>query len=187
MDRLSWTHNLKTVKLQRNYALCLNIFLSLVVIVCLGIVYKNSNLQTIVVVPAHLKSAVTISNETVDEAYLIQWTEFIATLKLNVTPDLMLASHRNLLAYVAPAYYGAFKQHVLLEQTQIKKDEISMVFYPKTTTVLQHDLFKTQISGILKLYIGEVLHQSVQVIYELQFEMHNGRLLLSHFKEVGRA
>lgn len=186
MDFTAFSNNLKAIKLTRNYALCLNIFFAFLIVILLFINLLRSNQHTTVVIPATLTAPVTIKHNSVDAAYLSQWTEFIANLKLNVTPDTAAFKQNSLLAYVASVQYGTFKSHLITEQDNIKQNEISMVFYPSETKVVSNKDLITQISGLLRVYIGDELNSSAKVTYELQFNLDNGRLLLRSFKEVTR-
>ena len=49
MDLTVWKNNLKAVKSQRNYGLLLNVFLSVIIILCLLIIYKKSNQHSTVI------------------------------------------------------------------------------------------------------------------------------------------
>ena len=181
-----FNNNLKIMKLQRSYSLCLNFFFAGLILILLLINYIKSSQHTTIIVPATLESQVTITQNSVDESYLKQWTEFITSLKLNITPDIIAFKQKSLLAYVASNQYGQFKEHLLAEQEEIIKNEISMVFYPAETKVIDHKKFIAEISGALKVYIGNELNQSARVTYSLEFKLDNGRLLLINFKEVGR-
>lgn len=182
-----WTKNIKAVKLQRNYSLCLNVFLSATLLLLLMILLRTANSHTTVLVPAALTQHALIGSKGVSDTYLIQWTEFIAALKLNATPETVAESHNALLPYVSSATYGKFKAQLAKEQEKVINDEISTVYYPKETKVIDTKNHKTRTTGLLKIYIGETLHESVNVSYELSFEFINNRLLLRSMSEVERA
>jgi len=184
MNISGWSLNLKALKQQRNYSFCLNIFLSFVVLLCLLIFVRISSNHTTVVVPANFTSEVTIHNNGVDEAYLLQWSEFIVSLKLNVTPDSIIPQSNNMLKYVSSSSYAGLKKHLAQEASRIQADEISSVFHPRITKSVSVEELKARVEGMLKVYIGENLHQSSNVIYELDFEFFNGRLLLKSFREI---
>jgi type IV conjugative transfer system protein TraE len=187
MDINLFVNNLKEMKLQRNYSFCLNVFLALTLAITLLIVLKRSNLHTTIVVPATLSNTVEITESGVDEAYLTQWTEFLTTLKLNVTPAIVNKQQNILLSYIEPGKYGEIKTHLTQEQESIQKNDMSTVFYPQITQVVDKKNLITKISGLLKVYIGNEINQEVQANYELQFKFIGGRLLLNSFKEVSRA
>lgn len=186
MDFKTFSNNLKVIKSQRNYALCLNFFFAGLILVLLIINFIRSNQHTTIVVPATLSSPVTVTQNSVDEAYLKQWTEFIASLKLNITPDQIAFKQKNLLSYIAADQYGKFKEHLITEQEEVVKDEISMAFYPIESKIIDSKNLVTEISGVLKVYIGSELNQSAKVTYQLEFKLDNGKLLLINFKEVSR-
>ncbi|MBP9777632.1 MAG: type IV conjugative transfer system protein TraE [Rickettsiaceae bacterium] len=186
MDIKAFHSNLKALNLQRNYSICLNVFLAFTLVITLLVILKRSNLQTTIVIPAGLSERVRISQSGVDEPFLNQWTEFLTALKLNITPDTAILKQNTLLKYVDSGQYGAIKAHLASEFEKIKKDEISTVFFPSETKVINMDNLVTNISGVLKVYIGEELNKSEKLTYELKFKYDSGRLLLTSFKEVGR-
>ena len=186
MDLSIWKNNLKTVKSQRNYGLMLNVFLSVIIILCLLIIYKKSNQHSTLIIPAGISHPVNVTYRGVDEAYLSQWAEFIASLKLNVTPETVAKKQNSLLEHVTSQKYGSFKEHLLSEVEKVKQDEISMVFYPKETKVLDDANTEVLVTGALKIFIGDEVNQTLNVSYRLKFVFENGRLFLDEFKEVSR-
>lgn len=186
MDLAVWKNNLKAVKSQRNFGLLLNIFLSLIIILCLLIIYKRSNQHSTIIIPAGITSPVNISNNGVDNAYITQWAEFIASLKLNVTPETIAKKQNILLEHVSSHKYGAFKEHLIKEIERVKQDELSMVFFPKDIKVLDDKNTDVKISGMLKVFIGDEINQTLDVSYRLKFTFENGKLFLDEFKEISR-
>lgn len=61
------------------------------------------------------------------------------------------------------------------------------MYYPKDTKVIDSKGHKARSIGLLKVYIGDNLHESVKVAYDLEFEYKNNTLLLKNFAEVARA
>ena len=186
MDLTVWKNNLKAVKSQRNYGLLLNVFLSVIIILCLLIIYKKSNQHSTVIIPVGISSPVNVTEKQVDAAYLTQWAEYIASLKLNVTPDTASKKQSKLLEHVTPQKYGAFKEHLLKEVEQVTQDEISMVFYPKDSKILDDNNTEIKVTGVLKIFIGDEGNQTLDVSYRLKFIFENGRLFLDEFKELSR-
>ena len=159
---------------------------SVIIILCMLIIYKKSNQYSTIVVPAGISYPVNVTYKGVDNAYITQWAEFIASLKLNVTPDTIAKKQNTLLEYVVPQKYGAFKEHLLKEVERVKQDELSMVFYPKDTKILDEANTDVKVSGILKVFIGDEVNQTLDVSYRIKFIFDNGRLLLDEFKEISR-
>jgi len=182
-----WTKNIRGVKLQRNYSICLNVFLSALLLLSLLVLVRTAHKQTTVLVPVGLTQQSTLSTKDVSNSYLIQWTDFIVGLKFNVTPETFIYHQHALLPYVSNAVYGKFKAALMQEQEQMISDQVSTVFYPKETKVLDKMNFKTRTTGQLNVYIGELLHESVLVTYDLNFDYVNNRLLLRSITEVERA
>ena len=187
MDIKIFKDNLKELKLQRNYSLCLNIFLSLVVILSLTIVIKKSNLVSTVVIPAGLNEKIEISQNGVSDSYLIQWSEFLTSLKLNVTPSNINRKQSVLLSYVDSAIYNEFKAHLSDEIDKVQKDEISTVFFPTDSKVVNKEKMTTMVTGVLRVYIGNEINSESQISYQLQYKLNNNNLLLTSFKESANA
>lgn len=181
-----WISNLKIVKLQRNYSLCLNAFLATVVLGLLLIMMLSANRHSTVLVPAGLTQQAIVGFNGVSDSYLIHWSDFIANLKLNVTPDTIKMQHQALLPHISSQSYGKFKAELDKELEKIVSDEISTIFFPKKTVAVDRDKHVVKTTGTLQVYIAETLHESMSVTYELRFDFSNNRLLLKSFTEVGR-
>jgi type IV conjugative transfer system protein TraE len=184
MDFEIFSKNLRQLKLQRNYSFCLNMFFGLVITVLLLISLKNANVHTTVVVPATLNAPVAMTNTGVDESYLIQWTDFIASLKLNITPDTVAYKQKALLAYIDSSKYGEMKSLLINEQESVKEKEVSMTFFPKKTEVIDSNTLTVNTKGLVRVYIGEDLNREFMASYQVKYNYVNGRLLLTGFKEV---
>lgn len=182
-----WTKNIRGVKLQRNYSISLNVFLSALLLITLLILVRTVGKHTTVLIPVGLTQESTIGSNAVSDSYLIQWTDFILGLKLNVTPETILYHQHALLPHVSNSVYGKFKAGLIKENEKIISDGISTVFYPKETKVLDKANYKTRASGQLNIYIGDTFHDTIQLSYDLQFEYVNNRLLLRSMTEVARA
>lgn len=187
MDIKLFNNNLKEVKLQRNYSFCLNVFLSAALFITLLILLKRANLATTIVVPADFKDEIEVSQNGVNDAYLTQWTEFLTALKLNITPSNINQKQLTLLSYVAADKYSDIKSHLTQEQERIQKDDITTVFFPSETKVIDKDKLITKISGLLRVYIGNEVNSELNTSYELGFKFSNNRLLLASFKESSSA
>lgn len=187
MEFSTFSNSIKTVKLQRNYSLCINVFFGFVIAMLLMMSFIRSNKYTTVVIPARLSSAVTITQDGVDEAFLTQWSSFIAGLKLNVTPDSVSFKQKELLPYIDSSKYGEFKSHLISEQENVKQNEISTVFYPNRTKIVDLKNLITEISGVIRVYIGDTLNKEAKVTYRLSFSLYGGKLMLLGFEEVKNA
>lgn len=182
-----WTKNIRGVKLQRNYSICLNVLLSIFLMATLLILIRMTNNHTTVLVPVGLSQESVIGSKRVNDSYLIQWTDFVAGLKFNTTPETVLYNQQAILQYISNSVYGKFKAELTKEKERIIADELSTIFYPKETKVLDKENFKTRTTGQLNVYIGETLHESKKITYDLTFDYVNNRLLLRSIKEVVHA
>ncbi|MGE4348860.1 MAG: type IV conjugative transfer system protein TraE [Candidatus Berkiella sp.] len=182
-----WTKNIRGVKLQRNYSICLNVFLSALLLLALLVLVRTAHKTTTVLVPVGLSQESIVGTKGVSDSYLIQWTEFMTSLMLNVTPETIAHHQHALLPYISNAAYGKFRTVLIKEQDQIVTNGISTVFYPKETKVIDKAHFKTKTTGLLNIYIGDMHHDTKTVSYELGFDYINNRLLLNSMSEVARA
>lgn len=182
-----WTKNIRGVKLQRNYSMCLNVFLSGLLVLTLLVLVRTANKTTTVLVPVGLSQESIVATNGVSDSYLIQWTEYIASLKLNVTPETIAYHQHAMLPYISNAAYGKFRAVLIEEQDRIITEGISTVFYPKETKVIDKTHFKTRTAGLLHIYIGDMHHDTKPVSYELSFDYINNRLLLNSMAEVAGA
>ncbi len=114
-----WTKNIRGVKLQRNYSICLNVFLSALLLLSLLVLVRTAHKHTTILVPVGFSQESLIGTKNVGDSYLIQWTDFIVGLKLNVTPETVAYHQRALLPYISNAAYGKFKASLLKEQERI--------------------------------------------------------------------
>ena len=183
MDIKLFNNNLKEIKLQRNYSLCLNIFLAAMLFLCALVILKRANVTNTIVVPAGFYDKFEVGSNGVSESYLSQWTEFITLLKLNITPSNVNNKQNTLLSYVDASQYGEIKNHLTAEQERIQKDDITTVFFPSQTKILDKNKLITRISGLLRVYIGNEVNREITTSYELEFKYYDNRLLLTSFKE----
>jgi type IV conjugative transfer system protein TraE len=187
MDIGTFNLNLKKLKSQRNYAFCLNVFLSLVTLLVLLILLKKSSSYATVIVPAGFSKELVVSSQGVNEGYLVEWAEFLTSLKLNISPNVVDEKQKSLLNYVDPTKYSAMKEHLFEEGEKVKNEDLSMTFYPTQTKVIDVKKMLVTIEGVLRVYVGNELNQTSKVIYNIGFNYNNGRLLLNSFSEVDRA
>lgn len=187
MDIKSFNINLKKLKTQRNYSFCLNIFLSGVTLLTLLIMLNKSNSYTTVVVPAGFSKELVVSDKGVNQGYLIEWAEFLTSLKLNIAPNLIDEKQKSLLNYIDPSRYSAMKQHLFEEGVKVKSEDLSMSFHPIKTRVVDNKKLLVAVEGVLRVYVGNELNKTTKVTYNLGFNYGSGRLLLNSFEEIENA
>ena len=147
------------------------------------LLWHQSGHEDIVIVPMGLKTRASITNGGVSASYLESTAIFFANERLNVTPDNISGSNREILKYVNPGYYSDFKKQLTLDSETITKSQISSTFYldkiksnPANLSVL--------IYGHLKRWVGSRYLGSDQKIYQMTFSMSGYQLLLNTFREV---
>lgn len=186
MDIGIFSLNLKKLKSQRNYSFCLNVFLSVIILLVLLILLKKSNSHTTVVVPAGFSKELIVSDQGINDGYLVEWAEFLISLKLNISPAIADEKQKSLLNYVDSDKYSAMKEHLYEEGVKLKNEDLSMAFYPTQTRVIDNKTMLVAVEGILRVYVGNELNQTAKVTYNLGFNYSNGRLLLNSFMEAER-
>jgi type IV conjugative transfer system protein TraE len=148
-----------------------------------GLLWHQSGHEDIVLIPAGLHQTMRITQGAVSNTYLESMAQMLVNDRLNITPDNVLGSNQNLLTFIDPAFYAAFKKQLSLDAKAIADQKISSSFYintirsnPKTLVV--------SIAGQLKRWVGErFIGQEIKQ-YQLHFSLHSNQLLLQSFQEI---
>jgi len=157
--------------------------LSLVcVLLSIGMIAALNASRTILV-PPEIDKTFWIERDTVSKEYLEQMALYITQLELNITP----ASHgyqtKVLMNYIHPSYHGKMQAKFLADGEQLRKDNASTWFTPRT---IQTDVKgkKVAISGEFLVTIGEKQVVKQNKTYVSTFEMSGGKMFLTRFEEV---
>ena len=148
-----------------------------------SLLWYQSGHETLVLIPANLHEKANITENSVSASYLEAIASVIANERLNITPENVRGSHENLLAYVNPKYYAAFKKQLDLDDKSISEGKISAAFYPNQI-ISNPKALRVVIKGQLKRWVGVRLIGEDVKSYELQFSRSGYFLLLTSFKEV---
>ena len=127
-------------------------------------------------------NAFTLSSNNVDSAYLDAVSMSILSLKLNVNPKTVEASHQHLLSYVASNHYAAFSKTLSQEKEVIVEDDMSSSFYLESIASNPNDL-ASDVSGTLHRFVGTRAIEPVKVHYRLSYDYQNGRIQIKSFEE----
>ncbi len=147
------------------------------------LLWHQSNRRDIVLIPSSLQQKASITQDGVSASYLAAMAMMLTNDRLNITPKNVQGSNQNLLQFVDPEFYAAFKEQLVSDEKTIIDDQVVSSFYvndiqsnPKALTVLVH--------GQLKRWVGERLIAHESKTYRLNFSKNSTVLLLKSFEEV---
>lgn len=134
------------------------------------------------IVPAEVRQAFTISDNTVDASYLRQMALVFIGERLNITPSNIEQNHNIILEYTDPKFYSAFVGILAQEKQAVIKQNISSVFYPEQIIPNTKDL-NVVITGSLVHWVGAATLAPVKKTYLLKFSYRSGELKVQSFSE----
>ena len=134
------------------------------------------------IVPAEVRQAFTISDNTVDASYLRQMALVFIAERLNITPSNIEQNHNIILEYTDPKFYSAFVGVLAQEKQAVIKQNISSVFYPEQIIPNTKDL-SVVITGSLVHWVGAATLAPVKKTYLLKFSYRSGELKVQSFSE----
>ena len=150
-----------------------------------SLLWHQSGHENIVLIPADFHQKANITQDSVSSSYLEAVASMMLNERLNVTPKNVRGSNDNLLAYVSPRYYSAFKKRLDSDANAIQSGKISAAFYPSQISSYPKHL-RVLISGRLKRWVGSRLIGEDAKSYRLTFARSGYLLLLTSFKEVDK-
>ncbi|OUF58268.1 protein TraB [Escherichia coli] len=122
------------------------------------------------------------SQNSADASYLQQMALSFIALRLNVSPEIVDASHQALLQYIRPGAQNQMKVILAEEAKLIKKDNVNSAFF-QTSVRVWPQYGRVEIRGIRKTWIGnsepfiDIKH------YILILKRENGVTWLDNFGE----
>ena len=147
------------------------------------LLWHESGRTTTVLVPAGLQKAASVSPLGVSTTYLEAMATMLVNARLNITPATAQGADAEVLRFVAPSYYSAFKQSLLNEQKTVANDKIVSAFYINQVRTNPSDL-RVVVSGHLQRWVGERSIGTEQKTYQLDFNLSGTQLLLRGFTEL---
>ncbi|WP_434778558.1 type IV conjugative transfer system protein TraE [Neisseria sp. Ec49-e6-T10] len=159
------------------------LFLSIIstFLLTLVLLSKKTVVQTILV-PPEVNRSITMTNTKTSKEYLEEMAIYTAQLLLNATPQTVEKQHQVLLNYVAPEYYQALSQELIITQQYLKKRNISTWFVPRRVT--GYEVNNTvKLEGQFISSIGDKIFKKSQRILLVQFKNQGGRISLLSIKE----
>ena len=169
---------IQLVKTANTFLLCMVIALSIsnVALVFLSI-HAFSN-QVTTLLPPKVSSKITVSNSSVNDAYLQQMAEYFLLLKLNVSPASIVHNHDQLLNYVDSSSYHEVQSALRHEAKYIHKDDISSSF-AITDVAISNPTLQVKISGQLKKWVGARQLETQRATYLVSMKYDNTIALIS--------
>lgn len=147
------------------------------------LLWHQSNRRDIVLIPSNLQQKARITHDGVSASYLEAMALMLINDRLNITPQNVQGSNHNLLRFVDPAFYAAFKAQLAFDEKTIVADKIASSFYvngiqshPNALMVLIH--------GHLTRWVGERRIGNDAKTYRLTFSKQGTVLLLQSFEEI---
>lgn len=177
-------------KFQQNQLNHLKDRLSLMVFLVFGLLASNLILicmlcymhfhQRIEITPFFSNSGYVKSESQVDATYLKLMSENFVFLRLNVTPESVLAQQKQLLGMVSSKVYPKFAKVLEQEANLISEQKISSHFDVTHLQVDPHQL-SCKIKGVLHRSVGIRRLDDEPLQYRLKFNHQLGRLSLIQF------
>ncbi len=142
--------------------------------------------ERIVVVPPVTANEFWVASDTVSDSYLEQWSECLANLILNVTPNNFKARSEHLLSHVDAGSYQQVKERLIKEQAEIERRGLSSMFHINAFRVDRPSL-TVEMKGNLRTWVGNAPLEAKERVYQIKFIYRHGRLYIQSFNEVGNA
>ena len=136
------------------------IFMSVLIVLSLSVNviqgvnnYRLQNEQRTAVTPMGFNVPFAVSQNSADASYLQQMALSFIALRLNVSPEIVDASHQALLQYIRPGAQNQMKVILAEEAKLIKKDNVNSAFF-QTSVRVWPQYGRVEIRGIRKTWIG---------------------------------
>ncbi len=165
------------------------IFMSVLIVLSLSVNliqgvnnYRLQNEQRTAVTPMAFNAPFAVSQNSADASYLQQMALSFIALRLNVSPEIVDASHQALLQYIRPGAQNQMKVILAEEAKLIKKDNVNSAFF-QTSVRVWPQYGRVEIRGIRKTWIGNSEPFTDIKHYILILKRENGVTWLDNFGE----
>jgi len=139
------------------------------------------NREKIILVPqVSSETKMWVSSTEVSNEYLTMLSRNIIDLMFNLTPDNVVAQHKEVLRFVSSQNTKVMTNKLAAIEELITKSNISQNFFIKEIRIInkKHIVY---VSGELKEYIDTTLSSNVTQIYKLDFKVSDFGALLDDF------
>ncbi len=175
----AWENDRMTLRFYQILSVCLvgTLFISI-----MGTLYVAQNTR-VVLVPATLEKSIWVSANTADDNYFTEMAVFFAGYRLNYSPPTVDFQFKNLAKYVAPHASGVLTAELSAIASNIKGKNYSQVFIPAEVRIDNRETHSFIIKGVEKHFVGSQLVDEVGKEYQIVFQMLNGKIFVSGFKD----
>lgn len=171
---------LPTVLFQRN--LLMGVCGLLLIALFLLIVRVSFMNEKIIIIPEGLKQEVSILGNDVSPSFVEEWASYYTFLLLSASPKTFSYQRAQILRCIVPSSFGALSQKLLEQEEQMKRQNLSTVFYPSHFEIQG---MTVGITGTLETYVGDKRMDSSQKKYVMKLVLNHGKLFISEFREGG--
>lgn len=112
--------------------------------------------------------------------YLSMMTENFIYARFNVTPETVRSNHKHLLSFVDTKHYPKFLESLNKEARIVSTRKISSYFEIKKIALDEKSL-RCTVTGKLKQAIKTRAFHEEPATYQIQYQYHLGRLMLTQF------
>ena len=158
------------------------------VILAAGLLFKKDSVTTILV-PVGINETthpMTVTENHVDQDYLMLVARDLLSLAMNVTPENADFNREMLLQHVSPASFGAINELLTRQAQTLKRLHASSLFSVQSMTVTPESL-TVEASGLKRHFIGKTETLSEESLDTMRFTMVAGKLQLTELTESGDA
>jgi conjugal transfer pilus assembly protein TraE len=139
-----------------------------------------------VVVPTGLTKSFWITDRTMSGSGLEELAAWVASLKLDISPESIDYKSQAILRHTHPSISGEMQTQQMLETNKIKRDNASSTFALQTI-VTNEEKLAAVLRGRLATYINGKPVNNEDKIYFIRFDMTGGKAQLINFKEAQHA
>lgn len=166
-----------------HYLLLISIGLLISNIFLVWLVFWSCTNQNRTIIPVEMSQAFTVSSSSVDASYLRQMALFFIGQRLNITPTNIDSNHAILLQYTDAKFYHDFVSILHQEKQEVKKQNISCVFYPEEIFP-DPKVMKVLIKGSLMHWVGGLALAPTKKSYAITFNYKSGYLKVLSFADI---
>jgi len=138
--------------------------------------------QKVVILPPVVDKRIVISGNEVNEDYVRLFTRYALGLLLNYSPATFKSQAEELLKLASPEFYPALSSKLMDMADQVKKLQISSVFYVQRIKLNLAEK-KIEVLGLRKQYAQRSLVEEGQKKYEIGYSIIHGRFYVQYIKE----
>jgi conjugal transfer pilus assembly protein TraE len=155
--------------------------LAFVVAVLAAGLHKSIGNERIVITPPTINKTFWVQRDAVSASYLYEMGDYAAGLMLNITPSNIDYKKEAVLAHTSPSFHGVLKTRMELEADRIRRDNATLVFWPKTVTPDEKTM-RVALFGSLHTYVNDRKVTDKEVSYLASFVFRGGQVVLDNFE-----